>query len=410
MKKGIKFILILICLAENILSASEDNPSIDGYYKNYFQVLSVPEPDGLTACSDVENIRLKLFYNFDTEKSLNLAYTLSPQIQNPALSGISSPVSFEGSTYRAYDLAGTLSGPKNGFTLYQNLDRAFLKWSTGIYDVSLGRQAVAWGSARVINPTDIFNPYALNALDTEERTGIDAVRIRIPTGTMSEFDTGYVLGKNLSAKKSAFFIRNKSYIFKTDASAIIAVFRQNLMTGMDIARSLGGAGIWLESAYVFVDALSDYEDGKDDNYFKNSAGIDYTFTDKIYGFLEYHYNGAGASREKDYLSNLSKPAFTEDNTFLLGRHYLMPGITYQISALAGLAVTTIVNLQDGSFFLSPSIEYNLTQNSYLSLGSFSGIGKDPETVVTGGTENISNLRSEFGSYTGIFYASFRFYY
>ena len=53
-------------------------------------------------------------------------------------------------------------------------------------------QAIAWGSAFVINPTDVIAPYVYNALDQEERYGVDALRVRVPTGALSETDLGYV--------------------------------------------------------------------------------------------------------------------------------------------------------------------------------------------------------------------------
>jgi len=114
----------------------------------------------------------------------------------------------------------------------------------------VGRQAIAWGNARIINPTDIIAPFSFNELDTEERRGVDAVRVRIPLGMMDELDLGVVAGRDFNRDRSAFFIRGKTYLLKTDLSLLMTGFRKHLMIGFDLSRSVGGAGIWLEAAHV----------------------------------------------------------------------------------------------------------------------------------------------------------------
>ena len=124
-----------------------------------------------------------------------------------------------------------------------------------------------------------------------DSVGIDAVRTRIPLGTLSEVDAGYVFGKHFRFENSAFYGRAKFNVRKTDVSLTAMGFRENFLAGFDLAGSVYGAGIWLESAYVFVDALGDYANGRQYDYFRLSSGIDYSFTGNTYGFIEYHFNG-----------------------------------------------------------------------------------------------------------------------
>ena len=138
-------------------------------------------------------------------------------------------------------------------------------------DITIGRQAIAWGSARVVNPTDVIAPYAYNQLDTEDRIGVDAIRVQIPIGVLGEFDTGYVFGENLAFEKSAFFVRSQLNAVETDFSISLLGFREHLMTGFDIARGIGGAGFWLEAAYVYTNA-SESENEDAENYLRASIG------------------------------------------------------------------------------------------------------------------------------------------
>ena len=279
-----------------------------------------------------------------------------------------------------------------------------LAYGADFGDITIGRQAIAWGSARVVNPTDVIAPYAYDQLDTEDRIGVDAIRVQIPIGILGEFDTGYVFGENFAFEKSAFFLRSQLNALETDFSVSLLGFREHLMTGFDIARGIGGAGFWLEGAYVYANAF-DAENEEAENYLRASIGLDYSFGGRAYGFIEYHFSNAGAREPEDYLANLAQPAYTDAAVYLLGRHYLAPGLTFQITPLISLGGVVLSNISDPSLFPSLQIEYNFAQDIYLSAGGFIGIGKRPETE-----DEELQFRSEFGGYPTLFFLSFRIYF
>ena len=90
----------------------------------------------------------------------------------------------------------------------------------------------------------------------------------------------------------------------------------------------------------------------------------------------------------------------------MGRHYVIPGITWQITPLVTLTCESLANVNDPSFFLGPQAEYNIATNLYIGVGAFIGIGNRPLATGTGNQV----LRSEFGSYPDILFASFRRYF
>jgi len=400
---------------------SGQNFSLGGYYKNFFVVVDPSElmRSGGSSFSDrligLVNNRLRLHASVDLNHWLRFsaAYALSPRIQDPELfnEGIFF-VGVDAYGYRAADLNTRIyPHEKDGiesFAVFQNLDRIVISIATEPADIYIGRQAVAWGSARVINPTDIIAPFSLQELDKEERVGVDAVRVRIPWGFMGEVDMGYVFGRDFYFKNSAFFLRAKNYIKKTDISLLLLGFRKNLLFGLDVARSIGGAGFWLEGGYVIADVFMDRTSGEADDYFRLSTGLDYSFSGKTYGFIEYHFNSGGAGRPKNYLTNLSNLALSEGAVFLLGKQYLIPGINYQITPLINMTAEVMLNMSDWSLFTAPVVEYNLSQNVYISAGGFLGLGKAP--VQSSGIPPYVALRSEFGSYSNAVYTSFRIYF
>jgi hypothetical protein len=402
---------LILLLSSCRAAAQSGNLSASGYYKSYF-FLFQPASAGNIAGLSTNRFRLHLSYKPQQWADMDAAYDLVPRIQSLALSnnlflfGQIDPF-----VYRVVDLDTRLypseSDPVKHFALVQNLDRANVTFHSKPADITIGRQPVAWGSARVINPTDVLAPFTFETLDTEDRIGIDAVRARIPLGTLSEIDTGYVFGKHFKFENSAFYSRTKFNARKTDISFLAMGFRENVLAGFDLARSIGGAGFWLETAYVFVNALNDYGTGRKYDYFRGSSGMDYNFSGKTYGFIEYHFNGAGAASPRDYFGRFSRPAYTEGSVYLMGRHYLIPGVTYQLSPLVTLTGESLINVGDPSVFLTFQAEYNIAPSVYLDAGAFVGIGRKP---IAAGTGLPLVLRSEFGAYPNIYFASFRYYF
>jgi hypothetical protein len=187
-------------------------------------------------------------------------------------------------------------------------------------------------------------------------------------------------------------------------------FRQNLLVGLDLTRAVGGAGFWFEAAWVSVDAFADCGNGRGDDYLRITTGLDYSFGGETYGFAEYHYNQAGSNDAGKYASSLSHTAYREGAVYLLGEHYLIPGISFQISPLLTGTMEAIVNLGDPSLSLTPHLEYNIAQDIYLACGAYVCIGGAPALDLTKEPPLHVRLESEFGAYPDIYYMSFRVYF
>ncbi len=424
MKKPFILLLFIWFFFTVPLLPAQPDFSCQGYFKNFSTVFDMPRPQtppGVTFPDQPllglsnNRLRLQLDFVFSRGYSAKLAWDVSPRIQDPALFNSQIfAVQTDPYAYRFADFDARIYPQRNAaagsFGLYQNLDRLFVTIRTAPADILIGRQAIAWGTARVINPTDIIAPFTYEELDTEDRIGVDAVRVRIPLGFMGELDAGYVFGKDFAFKKSAFFLRGKYYLYQTDFSLLAIGFRENLLAGLNLARSIGGAGFWLEAARVFAGMLRNYGAAKKYNYFRLSTGLDYSFTGKTYGYIEFHFNGAGTTNPEEYLRRLNRPAFTDGADYLMGKQYLAPGITYQLTPLITVTGQALINLNDPSLFLSPQVEYNIAKNIYISGGAYYGAGKGPEIAGNSAAAGRLRFRSEFGGYPDIYYGAFRIYF
>jgi len=386
--------------------------SVTGYFKSFFTVLEPPDVEGLSETQPTEgaatnNLRIKLAWNAGDKVSLTAAYELVPQLQTSDFALLFPLPGVNPFTYRFADLDTRLyprpGKPASGFTLIQNLDRMYLAWSPGFGDLTVGRQPVAFGSAHVINPTDVLAPFTFQTLDKEERTGVDAVRLRIPVGLLGEFDAGYVLGRDLRWDESAVFIRQRLNVEDTDVTGLVMAFRENLLIGLDFSRSVGGASVWLETAWVRPDAFGK---GSGTEYLRASAGADYNLADGLYGMAEYHYNGAGSADPADYAELFQQTAYSEGSVYLLGKHYFIPGVNWQITPLLTLNGQALWNLTAASFFIAPSWSYSFANDVTLEGGAFIPAGRPSEANLRGGLDT----RSEYGLYPAIYYASIKVYY
>lgn len=369
-----------------------------GYFKNFFTVWDQPVMDSTLITGSVyHSVRLKWLISFNQIFQINIAYSVSGVVATKDQHLLSSQESGE---YRLDDLSFRLYPPDEekmeNFAIYQNLDRAYLKIRSNLGDVYIGRQPFSWGMSRNYSPTDFISPFSLNQLDQEERRGSDGVRIKIPFGMMNEFDFGWISGNKAKSELNGYFGRIRANVFKTDFEFITAYFRENLLIGGALTRSIFQAGFWGEGAYIIPDYKKNSDDFIRNGFFKFSAGLDYSWWGTLYGFIEYDYNGGGRSNPDEYYLSRLQPAYSQ-----LGKHYLGGGLNYQFRPLINISGNIILNLNDQSVFISPRLEYNIAENIYLYFGSYSGLGEKP---------GFNGIQSEFGTYPGIYYSSFSIYF
>ena len=408
MRKIIRLIIFLMTMP--LFGIADAEFRVGGYYKNFSTVFNSPFPDASMTGIVVNRLRLNLSYAPADTLSFALAYDFTPRVQDPLLFSVGArsprPYGVASSRYRVADLDSPIypseEAPVSSVGIYHNLDRASVQFSTDFADFSIGRDAIAWGSARIINPTDVVAPYTYDQLDTEDRVGVDAIRVRIPVGVMGEIDAGYIAGADFDFDKSAVFLRTQLNAAETDFSILLLEFQRDLLVGLDIARGIGGAGFWLETAYVLTTPFD--EPDASEHYARTSVGLDYSFGGETYAFIEYHFNGAGAKKPENYLTNLEQPAYTRGGVYLLGRHYLAPGFTHQLTPLVSFSGQILFNLSDPSMWIAPQIAYNIAEDIHLAVGGFASIGKRPKN------SESSEFQSEFGSYPNLFFSSFRVYF
>lgn len=373
---------------------SEAGPRFSGYVKSFLITSESVDLPGSTRTWQSQNSLRVMWEGFGDRSAWQVHYELSPILSSRSQTLVDKVTFASPGAWRLTDLDAQLAQDGKQ-RLVQNLDRFNVQFNLDAGDLTIGRQPITFGAARVINPTDVFLPFDVRTFNQEYRIGVDAVRFQHPFGQLSEFDIGVIAGDDVRASTSAAFVQIRTHVDGKDLQFAAARFAKQSLIGGGVQSALGDFGFWLEAAGV----------SGDDDYIRLSTGLDYAFTESVFAMAEYHYNGAGSDDPSGYFGQLASTPYRVGGVFLLGEHYLIPVINWQVTPLWSASLQSVVNLSDHSTFVNLSAVYNVTQNAYMDLGyyHFSGDSFRPSP---GGIRP----GSEYGGNPDTLYASLRFYF
>ncbi|MBA58650.1 MAG: hypothetical protein CMQ40_05695 [Gammaproteobacteria bacterium] len=369
---------------------------VSGYTKSTLlmnEIESNPLLEFSRSYESQNNFRL-MVDGFGSNLSWQIHYEISPVFTSR--SSLSQTFQAQEATYRAYDLDQTISAKSRKNKTFQNLDRLNLQFQFEKSDLTLGRQSIDLGSARMISPTDIFVPFNLQTLNTEYRIGIDAIRYQRQFSELSGIDAGIILGDEAQSDNSAAFIKLQANLKGTDYKFTVVEYAKQSLYSFGAESSLRELGFWLEVAYVRGD--EDYE--------LASSGADFSLNEKIFLQLEYHFNGAGSDDPSAYQEQARKIPYRKGGVTLLGEHYLLPSVSIQVSPFFNMVAGGVFNLSDNSSFVSLVGEWSISENFYIDVGWYHFSGKDFSAEPT---EALA-LGSEYGLNSDLLYTSFKFYF
>lgn len=354
MKLTIILTIFLLSFTIPALAQEEAPPaypsfSLHGYYKNL--VLNFTDPTtGINQTKDVNRLRLKLEGNFSESLSAAFHYEVKAL---PKMGFFTSSNLL--TQDNVLNLDWTISDTLDYFVGH-SLDRAFITYTAGETDTTVGRQRIAWGTGRVWNPTDLFNPFNPLEIDKEEKVGTDAINITHSSSATTR--TSLVYGAKRTWSLSSLALRHQTTISDVDYAIILGKFKEDFVYGFDFAGNVWDAGIHGEAAYT--------QAKNEPYYLRWVLGGDYTFKNNLTLSAEYYFNGVGKSDPLQY-----QPArlLTGEITNL-AKNYLFVGSRYEITPLWIWSNSFISNWDDGSIFYTPGLEYSYQENGVISAGAY----------------------------------------
>lgn len=233
-----------------------------------------------------------------------------------------------------------------------DLYRGWVEYETGPVQIRIGRQRIAWGSGRIWNPTDRFNPVQPTALEPEQKLGVDAGRLEWHYAGNGSVIAIAAPGRTVSRTSRKTAIRWQDTFGEFDLALMAGRIQRENMFGVDVTGNLGDASVRLEWMQA--------NNSQDGRYGQISTGMDYTwypawFSNGLYMALEYFYNGAAGSvsAKQDRLNSRSK-------------HLLGGMLGYDVSPLWRFDLLWIADMQQSGWFVAPSIRWSAEKNVDIS--------------------------------------------
>ncbi|HID69662.1 MAG TPA: hypothetical protein EYP35_04190 [Desulfobacterales bacterium] len=226
--------------------------------------------------------------------------------------------------------------------------RAYLEYSGASHYWVIGKQRIPLGVGKFWNPIDVFNPINIQAIESNERPGTETIRYEYAINELSNIDVNIAKGKGS--------IRVKGYLAFADV-ALIGEWdeKSNLdIQGWEIEGELADTGIELRSE---GGSFHNRESGRRHSEF--ILGAEYGFANSLVLLGEYHY-----------LDALDIDQIGLSASFI-------PAILWTFSVLS------VTDLDDGSGFISPVLEYSLSDEMTLSAGAFFYHGPDESNLGVG---------------------------
>lgn len=251
-----------------------------------------------------------------------------------------------------------ISAQSNSWFVHSMIDRAYLDYSSGKWQIRAGRQRINWGINLVWNPNDIFNTFSYFDFDYEERPGTDAFRIQYYTGVTSSVELVYKPGRDQAHTALAGMYRFS--VWDYDFQFIGGQAGNDWVLGGGWSGDIRGAGFRGELIHF------EPENKKSIRATVASISVDYTFKNSLYLHSSLLYNSNGKKGKAGGMDVFFNPDLSAKQ-LSFARYSLFGQAAYPITPLISGSFSGIVNPMDGSFYVGPAFTYSILSNLELML-------------------------------------------
>ncbi len=257
---------------------------------------------------------------------------------------------------------------------YLETDRLWLDWVKDKFEVTLGRQRIAWGTSWVWNPTDLFNPQSPLDFDYEELPGSDAVRVQYYTGPVSKVEAAVRPAKTSDKVIAAGLISLNRWDY--DFNIIGGIKDNRWVIGGGWSGDILDAGFRGEfivtqkpspiprykllSRFIpYYEPLSEFKNP----VFSFVLSGDYTFPNTFYIHTEILYYNNGKTDQ----TGLYQQEALDLGMLSASRWSVYQEFSYDVTPLLRGSLFGIFNPDDHSYVIVPSASYSVITNLDLYL-------------------------------------------
>lgn len=364
MRKGVMIIAVLFAFPLRSQAQEElKNWSLDGYIKNmqamvFYNLGALPADNyqQLNLLHHRLNSRWLLSGELKLEAGLRTRVFYGDLNAFQANGGRSYGELIDNENNDYFDLSLVLLD-EDSWVMHTMVDRLYLEYFKGPWEVRLGRQRINWGISTVWNPNDIFNAFAFTDFDYEERPGSDALRVKYYTGFASSVELAVRMFDAFEEATIAGMWKFNTGTY--DIQVLGGYDRNYLAMGGGWAGNLGDAG--LKGEFTCFLPL---EKGQDDA-FAATIGIDYSFENSLYLNGGYLYNSAGSATAS--VINLFDFELSARNLYPY-RHAVFAQFAYPFTPLLNGGAAFIYSpVEVHALFANPTLTLSVAENWDLDL-------------------------------------------
>jgi len=297
------------------------------------------------------------------------------------------------------------------------LYRAWLRYEADRFDITVGRQRIPLGRARLWNPADLFNPIPPLQIQGDQRIGQDSVLGRVKLA--DEFWGELIWSRESDPDLTKTAARLEIVRPEIDAAVMIGRFDKDIVSGLDFARNVQDAALRGEVTFTA-------KDGTGSNFWQAVLSLDYTFPvgNGLYGLVEHLYNenlgtvlfrgsltpsGGGPPQLPPACLVLPLPPSCEDLVIDLLAEAITPSLdrittsvrhqtgfqtSYEFNPLVSTGVLWLQDWRGPSSAVVPTLQFTVTDDVIVNVGAqfFWGPDQDDRTSQYGDAANVFFLQ------------------
>ena len=372
-----------ICILFSLQLKGQSNLSLNS--KGYIQGMEMlwinnGEVQSMSTLSNRLDFEAYMGNRFSAQLSMRniLNFGEMPKLYYPFMADAA--ITDQGRMDMTYSLASDSS-----YFAYSQFDRAFIKYTEGNLEISVGRQRINWGINMVWTPNDIFNSFNYLDFDYAERAGSDAVLLQYYTGPASSIQFAYKLDH---LNRATYALMYKFNTLNYDFQIMSGKLDRDLVIGGGWSGQIGSAGFLGEATYFH----SNKELPEDYHNLVASMSLNYTFTPNIFIQVSVLYNSHGTNENagRGNFIGGNRPISAKD--FTLAKWALFSQVSFPLSPLINVDFSGIINPGDKSSYIGPSFNISIAENFDLMIISQIFMG---------------SKGSEYGDYGSMFFIRLR---
>lgn len=260
--------------------------------------------------------------------------------------------------------------------VFGRIHRFYVGYGDAKHNLVFGLQKITMGVGRIWTPTDLFNPRNPLALEPDQIYGNVAISYTYALGELSQAMGVVAKRKDNSYKYAG---RIKGNINIGDIALDLYSSNDAQMVAYEIEGNLFDTGIeWRSEGGYYKDKLLDKD------FYQTILGADYGFVNGLTVMAEWLHS------TKIYTAN--EILDFQESSLGYNRHlsydYLGASAYYDFNLLYNGSLSVIHSPEDQSSFISPLLEYSISDDASLAIGAMLYTGDD---------------QSEFGSVSNSYY-------